>query len=113
MSGRDEIHQLWLELGGWCAPLTSQDVEELEVGSLRVLRLMIDRRNHDREEICTAAGGPGGYATEGLRRMRELRKIPGVRIEKERLDGKRTWIYRLELDEVEEPRLPFGGRHGR
>ena len=69
--------------------LTGTDKKELSGGRRRVLNLMRDSQWHTAEEIRQAAGG-----SEGLRRLRELRKKYDV--EKRRVaDGKRLYEYRI------------------
>ena len=41
----------------------------------RIYDLMKDRKWHDRDEILSVASGPETIAREGMRRMRELRKL--------------------------------------
>ncbi len=60
---------------GW---LTEADIKELGGGKLRVLLLMSDGRARNRREICLAAGTNGVPASEGLRRLRELREFLDV-----------------------------------
>jgi len=65
------------------------DMKELGTGRRRVLRLMLDGNWHTAAEIREAAQG-----SEGLRRLRELRKRYDV--EKRRVaDGKRHYEYRI------------------
>ena len=71
-----------------------EKAKETSVGSLRVLELMIDGKRHSANAICTAAGGPGRYATEGLRRMRELRGM-GYTVNRHKV-SMGTWSYSLE-----------------
>lgn len=75
--------------------LRQNDLVELAAGSVRVAELMCDGRWYTAEEIREAAGENGEPATEGLRRMRELRDIPGIVIERERIPGGRHFRYRL------------------
>jgi hypothetical protein len=74
--------------------LTDEDLRELSAGVKRVYRLMRDGRWHRADDIRLAAGTGGIPASEGLRRMRELRKH-GYEIERQRLQYARTWVYRL------------------
>lgn len=71
--------------------LSRQDVRDLKNQRAKVLYLMLDGMWHAGHEILTWSGG-----TEGLRRMRELREIPGVSIERMRPAGKRDFYYRLK-----------------
>ena len=94
--------QRYRELGGDDAPLGIEDLRDLRGGVWRVFKLMRDGEWHSRSEIVVASQG-----TEGLRRMRELRRwfdiekrlIPQVgRPRKGRLP-RRAWEYRLVLPE--------------
>jgi hypothetical protein len=69
------------ELGGH-GILNASDIEEIDAACRRVLHLMLDRLLFCREnpyvtaeEIKLAAGKNGVPASEGLRRMRELRRF--------------------------------------
>jgi hypothetical protein len=74
--------------------LTQQDIADFSTQRARVLHLMLDGFWHSAEHIIGAAGG-----REGLRRMRELREIPGARIERIRAPmGKRDFMYRLVIE---------------
>lgn len=75
--------------------LTATDLPDLHSGTGRVFRMMLDGRWYSAEQIELAAGENGVPAREGLRRMRDIRKIPGFDIERKRLDGTRQWVYRL------------------
>lgn len=68
------------------------DIPELSAGVQRVLRLMSDYQWHSREEILDVAGTDGAQASEGLRRLRELRRWYVVDKMK---TGGRNWAYRL------------------
>lgn len=77
-------------LGG-AGILKRQDVADLEHARAKVLWLMLDGEWHPATEIINASG-----IREGLRRLRELRDIPGVTIERKRGMG-RDFFYRLSL----------------
>lgn len=79
-------------LGGE-ATLSPKDLKELSIGCERVYTLMKDGNWHAAMNICYAAGN-GSFATEGLRRLRELRGA-GIEIEKRRGAG-RLFEYRLK-----------------
>ena len=83
-----------VEALGGCGILTEKDLKDLGQGVRRVYTLMCDGKWHTDVEIRRAAGINGTEATEGLRRMRELRKC-GVYIERE-LYGNRRWCYRIK-----------------
>ena len=81
-------------LGGW-GILTLQDLPDLDSQRGKVLDLLLDRRWHTGPEILRVSGG-----TEGLRRLRELRTLPGYTIERRKAvnpfsRGKRVFEYRL------------------
>ena len=83
--------------------LTADDLPDLDAQRGRVFELMVDGNWHSGPKILRVANG-----TEGLRRLRELRKIPGVTIEcRRRLapmnldpDAKppRIFEYRMVID---------------
>jgi hypothetical protein len=56
----------------------------------RVFRLLTDGAWHSRDEIEFVA-----QAAEGMRRARELRKLPGWDLVKTPGPGKRTWLYKV------------------
>ena len=70
--------------------LTPEDLPALDSQRGRVLALMADGKWHRSLAILDAAGG-----TEGLRRMRELRRIPYIDVERQRGPIGRLWLYRL------------------
>lgn len=70
--------------------LKRQDISDLTSQRAKVLWLMLDGLWHPANDIIRAARG-----REGLRRMRELREIPYVDIERKRMFGKRDFMYRL------------------
>lgn len=73
--------------------LSEDKAMETGIGVLRVLDLMSDWGWHSADEICRAASGGEGYATEGLRRMRELRNHDFSIERKQRGPG--TWYYKI------------------
>jgi len=85
------------ELLGGRGILTPRDLDELRAGTRCVAELMLDEQWHGPDAICCAAGMKGTPAREGLRRLRELRKLPGVLIEKKRVSEGRQWVYRLSI----------------
>lgn len=84
-------------LGGECI-LTEQDIADFSEARLRVLLFMLDGQWHTREKICLMAGTNGVPASEGLRRMRELRSR--FTIERKRCGDSRQFLYRLVLPEA-------------
>lgn len=70
--------------------LSESDLQSLSDAKSRVFELMRDGRWHTRPEIEAAAD-----AAEGMRRMRELRKLPGVEIQRMRSKDRREFVYRL------------------
>jgi hypothetical protein len=73
--------------------LKRTDMPELAAGCGRVLALLQDGQWHDAEEIRAAAGEPGRPASEGLRRLRELRRK--YQIDRRSVNGTRMFEYRL------------------
>ena len=79
--------------------LTEADIPSLKTQRARVLALMEDGKEHSGLEIIRVSGG-----SEGLRRLRELRTIPGVVIKKRRdINGRFFWYWMEE----EEPEKDF------
>ena len=76
------------KLGG-AGILRRSDLEDLSNQRTRVLWLMLDGLPHTASEIIKVSGG-----REGLRRMRELREIPYVTIQRDRGVG-RDFTYCL------------------
>jgi len=74
--------------------LHTRELAALNAGSRRVFALMSDWQWHTADAIRCAAGENGEAASEGLRRMRELRSVPGVDVERRRAEG-RLFEYRL------------------
>ena len=74
--------------------LNESDIPQLNAGTRRVLSLMLDGRWYSRQDIEIAAGANGVPASEGLRRMRELRKH-GYEIERRRRERTRLFDYRI------------------
>lgn len=74
--------------------LRRRDVRDLKSQRAKVLFLMLDGLWHRADEIIQFSGG-----REGLRRMRELREIPGVEIERHRAPNRynRDFYYRLKV----------------
>lgn len=72
--------------------LSRQDVRDLKNQRAKVLYLMLDGLWHRADEIIRFSGG-----REGLRRMRELREIPGVTIHRMKQPN-RDFIYRLQYE---------------
>lgn len=86
----------FLEQVGARGILTPDDLTDLRAGTKRVAFLLADGEWRSAEEIREAAGKPGKPATEGLRRARELRAIPGVTLERRRArEGSREFFYRI------------------
>jgi hypothetical protein len=74
--------------------LSRQDVRDLKNQRAKVLYLMLDGLWHQADQIISYSGG-----REGLRRLRELREIPGVTIERiPHPSRKRDFMYRLVYD---------------
>lgn len=79
-------------LGG-AGVLTEKDLRDLGAACIRVYLLMRDGAWHSADTIRAAAGKNGLPASEGLRRMRELRKF--FNIERRRIHDSRLFEYRL------------------
>lgn len=88
-----ETRRKILALGGENL-LTEQDIAQLNASTLRVLDLMADGAWHSADEIRLAAGTDGNEASEGLRRLRELRHAFSVD-RRHDLVGKCLWQYRI------------------
>lgn len=73
--------------------LTEKDLRDLGAACIRVYLLMKNGGWHSADAIRLAAGKNGRPASEGLRRMRELRKFFGV--ERRRVGESRLFEYRL------------------
>jgi hypothetical protein len=80
------------KLGG-AGILDPSDIPSMNEAVLRVFMLMRDGEWHRAPVICLAAGRDGVPASEGLRRMRELRAL--FTIERRRVPDSNTWEYRL------------------
>ena len=83
-------------LGG-IGVLTTDDMKDLKSATRRVAELMADGGWYSAEDIKLAAGTGITPASEGLRRMRELREARSVDIEKQKIAGSRVWRYRLVI----------------
>lgn len=78
--------------------LDAEDIPELRAQKLRVFNFMLDGGWYTRPEIELAAGGGNVPAAEGMKRMRELRDIPGVVIDRsKRVSGRRQWHYQMRF----------------
>lgn len=89
----EEVDQKIRALGG-VGILSPNDIKELGAGSKRVYNLMRDGQWHLAQEIRMAAGSDGVEASEGLRRMRELRTWYDIQRRKDTETGRLFW-YRL------------------
>jgi len=78
-------------LGG--IALRKTDMPALTAGCLRVFAVLRDFQWHQADEIRDVAGTPGAPASEGLRRMRELRRV--YEIDKRRVGDTRLYEYKL------------------
>jgi len=93
----DANHE-WLKQHGAIGVLLPEEVQGLGEASIRVMRLMADKQWHDANEIRAAAGGDGPPASEGLRRMRDLRpqlESRGFCIIKSRSKDTRVFTYKI------------------
>lgn len=90
--------------------LNEKDLSELNDAVFRVMMLMADGQWHRAEDIRAAAGKNGDPASEGLRRMRELRNF--FEIEKARdSEDSRQFAYRLRFKKALVPE-PAAARPG-
>lgn len=89
-ASRETFRMRQLNLLGAAGILTLEDLPALNAANMRVLRLLTDRRWHTASEIVAVAQG-----SEGLRRLRELRRH-GYEIEHRRVEGKRLFEYRMK-----------------
>lgn len=87
------------KLGG-LGVLRRSDIADLDNQRIKVLYLMLDYGWHEASEVVAAAGG-----SEGLRRLRELREIPGMTVERERVAERRLFRYRLKHQPPSQGRL--------
>jgi hypothetical protein len=100
----EAIERRIVRLGGESILRRSQ-AAQTTVGVLRVLDLMLDEQPHAAHEIRRAAGGER-EASEGLRRMRELRSL-GFMVE--RIEGAdNEWRYRLRVPQRQHQQSLFG-----
>jgi len=72
--------------------LKRADLPAINTQRRQVLDLMSDGEWHGALAILQAAGG-----TEGLRRLRELRAIPNLIVERRRINGARAFEYRVRV----------------
>ena len=89
--------QQWIGAHGAEDVVREDEVSELQGATARIWAMMEDRQWHTADEIRMAAGRHGVPASEGLRRMRDLRKPlqeRGLAIEKRRGDS-RMFEYRI------------------
>ena len=92
--------------------ISPEDLKALRAAKARVALLMNDGLWHSARRIRLAAGVNGREASEGLRRLRELRGLLGVEIEKRRSSFVRSWEYRLmrKPQSHHQQELNYGGR---
>jgi hypothetical protein len=90
----DEVEAPSLASIGAVGILEPGEIADLTAGGRRVALLMGDGEWHTAQAIRVAAGRGGVEASEGLRRMRELRRIPGVEVERRRSSESRMFEYR-------------------
>lgn len=92
-------------IGAHICGLTLNDLAQLKKGTLRVLKFMSDGLWHNAAAIREAAGDCHMPASEGLRRMRELRP-KGIYVDKRRIGKSRLWDYRLVWDKAAAAEIP-------
>lgn len=81
--------------------LTEEDLADFSDAKRRIYQLMLDGEWHGGYEIKVTASSTGRPMPSGLRRMRELRKVPGIEIERRRSDKGRHFEYKLTHTRVE------------
>jgi hypothetical protein len=92
----------WLAAHGAEGILQHSEVKDMKKASARIFYLLADLQWHDAEAIRNVAGKNGILASEGLRRMCDLRKPLqqyNIKIKKARLYNSRNFYYRFELGE--------------
>lgn len=89
----------WLAAHGATGILFANEVKEMKRASARVFLLLSDREWHSAAEVRQVAGRNGHPASEGLRRLRDLRKVlgkHGLEIVHQRLADSALFYYRLQ-----------------
>ena len=97
----EEIHPKSDESLGGGGALSETDLRDFSQASQRVYRLLADGDWHSANAIRNAAGEDGRPASEGLRRMRDLRPMLnkyGFEIDKA-AGGGRLYFYRIVVKE--------------
>lgn len=74
--------------------LEDSDILELRGQRAKVYKFMSDGLWHYGPTIVKVAGG-----SEGLRRLRELREIEGVKIVKSKSPFDRSFLYKMEVED--------------
>jgi hypothetical protein len=93
---KDEIYRRILRLGG-VGILSYEEAIKTAASVLRVLEHMMDGQWHDADSIRRYAGTNGRPASEGLRRLRELRPL-GFQVERRRCKADSSlWEYQLRM----------------
>ena len=101
MTGSNEA---WLNRHGAYGILHHSDVADMRSSTRRVFELMSDGLYHTPDAIERAAGENGIPARGGARRMRDLRAIPGVTVERKHVGGRR-YVYKMVVKAHEQGRL--------
>jgi hypothetical protein len=89
----------WLAAHQAAGVMFAREVKDMTRASARIFRLLSDRQWHSADEIRRVAGQGGIPASEGLRRMRDLRKVLrayNLQIENARFQNSRMFYYRLQ-----------------
>lgn len=94
----DAIHRSIRKLGGE-GILTIDDIDDFSEAKKRIFTYMSDGEWHDGYDIKIAATPGDRPMPSGLRRMRELRDLEGVQIDRRRPDEGREFEYRLKVRE--------------
>ena len=95
----EEMFPIFRSMRSASPTLADSELKSMKAGVRRVYNLMRGGSWHYAADIRLAAGSDGFPASEGLRRMRELRQF-GIEIERERIEGTRHWRYRLVSSSV-------------
>lgn len=91
--------QQWLAAHQASGLVFANEVKDMKRASARIFLLLADRQWHSAEEIRLAAGKNGVPASEGLRRLRDLRKVLKeyhLEIENRRYNNSKMFYYRLQ-----------------
>lgn len=94
-----ESVQQWLASHQASGLVFATEVKDMKRASARIFMLLSDRQWHSADEIRLAAGKNSIPASEGLRRLRDLRKVLkqyDLEIELRRYNNSKMFYYRLK-----------------